>query len=198
MKKILLSFVCSLAILLAFASEPHIINVEVNTESSTIHWIGSKISSSHEGNVKITKGSLAIDHGVLAGGYFSIDMNTITCSDIRSKKKRNYLVDHLKNEDFFNVKEFPVADIRIENAEKGDGNIYKIMALLTIKGITHPIVFEADVNINGSNYSAKAKIKIDRTKWDIKYKSGNFFKDLGDKAILDEIEFDIFLLSVKK
>jgi len=68
---------------------------------------------------------------------------------------------------------------------------------LTIKGITHPISFAADVNVNGKNFLATAKIKIDRTKWDIKYNSGNYFKDLGDKLILDEIEFDIFLLSVK-
>jgi hypothetical protein len=45
--------------------------------------------------------------------------------------------------------------------------------------------------------TSKAKIKIDRTKWDIIYNSGNFFKDLGDKLILDEIEFDIHLLSAK-
>ena len=55
----------------------------------------------------------------------------------------------------------------------------------------------ANVEIKGSNYSATANIKIDRTKWDIIYKSGNFFKDLGDKIILDEIEFDVSLLSVE-
>ena len=198
MKKILLSFVCNLAILFAFAKGPHIVNVMVNTESSTIKWVGSKISSSHEGNVNIEKGFLSINHGVLHGGEFSIDMNSITCTDIKSKKKRDYLVGHLKNEDFFNVKTFPRASISIESATKGDGNIYKIVALLTIKGITHPVIFEADVNINGQDYLAKAKIKIDRTKWGIKYGSGSFFDNLGDKMILDEVEFDIFLLSVKK
>ena len=198
MKKILLSFVFSLAILFAYAKGPHIVNVMVNNENSTIKWVGSKISSSHEGNVKIEKGFLAINHGVLAGGEFSIDMNSITCSDIKSEKKRDYLVGHLKNEDFFNVKTFPRANIIIESANKIDGNIYEIAALLTIKGITHPVIFEADVNINGQDYLAKAKIKIDRTKWGIKYGSGSFFDNLGDKMILDEIEFDIFLLSVKK
>ena len=74
---------------------------------------------------------------------------------------------------------------------------YTIVADLTIKGITHTIDFVADVNINKLEFSATAKIKIDRTQWDIKYHSGNYFKDLGDKLILDEIEFDISLLSVK-
>ena len=108
-----------------------------------------------------------------------------------------YLVEHLKDEDFFNTKDFPVASIKIMRAHKGEENNYEIIANLTIKGITHPITFEADVAINGVNFLAKAKIKIDRTKWGIKYGSGSFFEDLGDKMILDEIGFDVFLVSVK-
>jgi polyisoprenoid-binding protein YceI len=112
-------------------------------------------------------------------------------------RMKQRLEGHLKNKDFFNVEEFPLATITITNAVRGSGNSYKIMANLTIKGITHPISFAADVNVNGKNFLATAKIKIDRTKWDIKYNSGNYFKDLGDKLILDEVEFDIYLLSVK-
>ena len=55
----------------------------------------------------------------------------------------------------------------------------------------------AEVDINGANFVASAELNIDRTKWDIKYKSGSIFKDLGDKAILDEIKFEIFLVSDK-
>jgi len=124
-------------------------------------------------------------------------MNSISCSDIESEKKNQYLVGHLKNEDFFNVEQFPLATITISKAVKGEGNSYKILADLTIKGITQPVTFQAKVEINGLNFLATAKIKIDRTKWDIKYGSGNFFENLGDKMILDEIEFDVYLLSVK-
>jgi len=197
MKNIFLSAILSLLTLFAFSTKPHIDNVRVNTENSTIKWIGSKVASSHEGNINIQKGILMIDHGTLVGGEFSIDMNSISCSDIKSAKKNKYLVDHLKDEDFFNVKDFPLATITIRYAAKSKGNMYKIVADLTIKGITHSISFGAKVNINGLNYSASAKIKIDRTKWDIKYGSGNFFENLGDKMILDEIELDILLLSVK-
>ena len=197
MKKILLSLVLSIATLFAFATKPHIDNVRVNAESSTVKWIGSKVASSHEGNVNIEKGSISIDHGTLVGGEIAINMNSISCSDIDSREKNRYLVTHLKGEDFFNTEAFPLAIIKITRAVKGKGNMYKIIADLTIKGITHSIAFQADVNINGLNYLATAKIKIDRTKWNIKYGSGRFFEDLGDKLILDEIEFDIFLLSVK-
>ena len=196
MKKILLSLVLSIATLFAFATKPHIDNVRVNAESSTIKWIGSKIASSHEGNISIAKGSLSIDHGTLVGGEIAIDMRTITNTDMEGRRKQK-LESHLKNKDFFNVEAFPLAIVKIIRAEKGKGNMYEILADLTIKGITHPITFEADVNINGLHFLAKARMKIDRTKWGIKYGSGSFFKDLGDKMILDEIEFNIFLLSVK-
>jgi len=197
MKNILLSFALSIVTLFAFATKPHIEHVRVNEKNSTIKWVGSKVASSHEGNVNIAKGFLSIDHGTLVGGEIAIDMNSISCSDIESEKKNKYFVDHLKDEDFFNTKEFPVASIKIMRAHKEKGNKYEILANLTIKGITHPIAFEADVSINGVNFLAKAKIKIDRTKWGVKYGSGSFFEDLGDKMILDEIGFDIFLVSVK-
>ena len=196
MKKIFLSAILSVITLFAMATKPHVDYVRVNTENSTVKWKGSKISSSHEGTVNILKGTLNIDHGTLVGGQFSIDMQSLATTDM-SEEYNKKLDGHLKNEDFFNVSEFPTASITITNALRGSGNSYKIIANLTIKGITHPISFAADVDVNGKNFLATAKIKIDRTKWGIKYNSGNYFKDLGDKLILDEIEFDIFLLSVK-
>ena len=197
MKKIFFTIALAIMTTFSFATNLHIDNIRVNTKNSTVKWIGSKIASSHEGNVNIAKGVLAIEHGNLVGGEFSIDMNSIICTDLKADKGGNKIVKHLKNEDFFNVEEFPLAIVRIVRAEKGEGNMYEILAELTIKGITNPIKFQANVDVKGKNFKATANMKIDRTKWDVKYGSGSFFDNLGDKAILDNIEFDIFLLSVK-
>ena len=197
MKKILLSLVLSFVTILGFATEPHIEQVRVDAKKSNIKWIGSKVTSSHEGNVSIAKGVLSINHGTLVGGEIGIDMNSITCTDIESERKNRYLVEHLKNEDFFHTDVFPLAIIKIINAIKTEGNLYKIEANLTIKDITHPIKFDANVNINKLDFLAKAKIVIDRTKWNVKYGSGSFFDNLGDKMILDDIEFEVLLLSGK-
>ena len=196
MKKIFFTIALAIMITFSFANKPHIDNVSVNTKNSTIKWIGSKITSNHEGTINILKGALNIDHGTLVGGQFSIDMQSLATTDM-SEEYNKKLDSHLKNEDFFNVSEFPTALVTIKDVTKGDGNNYSISADLTIKGITHPIKFAAVVMLNGPNFSATAKIKIDRTKWDIKYNSGNFFENLGDKLILDEIILDVFLLSVK-
>ena len=197
MKRTFLTIVLAIITTFSFATKPHIDNVRVNAENSTIKWIGSKVASSHEGTVNIQKGMLMIDHGTLVGGQFSIDMTSINNTDIESEEYRAKLNGHLKNKDFFNVEQFPLATITITKAVKGDDNSYKIIADLTIKGMTHPVTFAAVVTVKGLNVLATAKIKIDRTKWDIKYGSGSFFENLGDKMILDEIEFDVYLLSVK-
>ena len=172
-------------------------STKVNKTNSTVKWTGSKVASAHEGTINVKSGVLDFDHGLLVGGNFVIDMNSIKNTDIESEEYSAKLDKHLKNEDFFNVAEFPTAILTITNAKKRDGNDYYIVADLTIKGKTHPINFAAVVTANGLNFSAIANIKIDRTKWDVTYNSGNFFENLGDYLIKDEIEFDVFLLSVK-
>ena len=193
MKKIILSLALSILTVMSFATKPHVNKVKVNTTNSTLKWTGFKVASSHNGTINIKSGVLDFDHGVLVGGNFVIDMNSIKNTDIESVKLEN----HLKNEDFFNVAEFPTALLTITNAKKRDGDDYYIFADLTIKGKTHPITFSAVVTSEELSFSAIANIKIDRTKWDVTYNSGNFFENLGDYLIKDEIEFDIFLLSVK-
>ena len=203
MKKIAFLITLSVLTLFAMATKPHTDHVRVDSEKSTVKWRGSKITEGHEGFVQIQEGVLMIEHGTLVGGQISFDMNTITNSDIESEKYKAKLEGHLKSDDFFYVEKFPISTLKIREAIKTDvpgGDLqssYTIVADLTIKGITHTIDFVADVNINKIEFSATAKIKIDRTLWDIKYRSGNYFKDLGDKLILNEIEFDISLLSAK-
>ena len=197
MKKIILSLALSTLTLISFASKPHVNKVKVNTTNSTVKWTGSKVASAHEGTINVQSGVLDFDHGLLVGGNFVIDMNSIKNTDIESEEYSAKLEGHLKNEDFFNVAEFPTAVLTITNAKKKDGDDYYILADLTIKGKTHPITFSAVVTSKELSFSAIANIKIDRTKWDVTYNSGNFFEDLGDYLIKDEIEFDVFLLSVK-
>ncbi len=67
------------------------------------------------------------------------------------------------------------------------GNNSWISGNLSIKGITQGIKFPAFIELTEGNLTAKADFNIDRTLWDIRYRSGKFFPELGDKAISDEI-----------
>ena len=97
------------------------------------------------------------------------------------------------NEDFFHVDEFPISSLMIKKSEKLEDSKYKIFGDLTIKGITNSIDFNANIEQSDNNFSANMILIFDRTLWDIKYGSGKFFENLGDRMILDDIELEIKL-----
>jgi hypothetical protein len=69
---------------------------------------------------------------------------------------------------------------------------------LTIKDISQLIAFPAKITFKDGQIFAQAEFNIDRTQWDIKYGSGQFFKELADKAIKDEINFKIEISALIK
>ena len=172
---------------------------EANVKSSKITWLGRKVTSSHNGTVALASGSLEFDGNGLTGGTFELDMTTIKNIDLTDKKKNAKLVGHLKSDDFFSVKSHPKATFKITSVsrkKKGDHN-YKIAGDLTIKGITHPLSFPAKIEGNGNTVNALAKMTFDRAKYNVKFQSGSFFENLGDKAIYDDIEMEVSLVANK-
>ena len=162
---------------------------KVQTEKSTINWVGKKVTGSHEGTINLTVGALVFNGKKLAGGNFTVDMTSLVATDLKGDSKAK-LEGHLKADDFFGTDKFPAANLVIKKiADKGNG-VYGINADLTIKGITKPIGFELVVAENQAN----ADLKVDRTKYDIKYGSGSFFDGLGDKTIYDEFELKVKLV----
>lgn len=177
-------------------------NFKIDSKKSIVRWKGNKVVGGHWGDVDLKSGNLAIEKGQLVGGSFVIDLNTITALDLKEDEGKSKLEGHLKSDDFFAVSKFPSASFsitkveKIANAKRGSNN-YNITGDLTIRDKTHSISFPAIIETKGTWTSAKAEFSIDRTKWDIKFNSGNFFKDLGDKMIKDEIEFVISLSANK-
>ena len=195
-KKILMLSLSFLS-LMSFTTMLHLDHVKVNTEASTVKWVGSKITSSHEGDIKISSGKLVLEDGMLVGGEFVIDMTSMVCTDLKPNEGGDKLVKHLKADDFFGVENHPTSTLKITNVSHVSASNYLITADLTIKGITHPVDFNADVKINNTAYLATATLVFDRTKYGIEYNSGSFFDNLGDYLILDDITLELFLLSVK-
>ncbi|MGY8951179.1 MAG: YceI family protein [Flavobacteriales bacterium] len=195
-KKILILSLSFLS-LMSFTTMLNQDHVKVNIEASTVKWIGSKITSSHEGDIKISSGKLVLEDGMLVGGEFVIDMTSMVCTDLKPNEGGDKLVKHLKADDFFGVENHPTSTLKITNVSHVSASNYLITADLTIKGITHPVDFNADVKINNEAYLATATLVFDRTKYGIEYNSGSFFDNLGDYLILDDITLELFLLSVK-
>ncbi|OWY25156.1 YceI family protein [Sphingobacteriales bacterium UPWRP_1] len=167
----------------------------VDTTASNIVWIGEKVTGKHTGNVKLKSGTLQMDNDKLVGGSFEIDMTTISCTDLEGGMA-DKLVSHLKSEDFFGVDKYPTALFTITRAIPQDtkGN-YKIIGNLTIKEITNPIVFKANVANNGGKISATGDIVVDRSLYNVRFGSGSFFDNLGDKTIYDEFMLKVSLVT---
>ena len=192
MKQFLFAVLILLSSSLAATTVNPIVNEEtkpINVSESAIVWTGKKVTGQHTGNIMIKSGNLDFDNGALTGGSLTIDMASITCSDLKPKGAKK-LEGHLKSDDFFGVPNHPTAQLTFTgvNASKTRGS-YEITADLTIKEITKSITFTAVVGGN----EATAIIVIDRTDFDVRYGSGSFFDDLGDKTIYDDFKLEVKL-----
>lgn len=170
---------------------------EIDTQQSTLEWVGKKVTGQHNGVVSVKKGIINLEGKQITGGEFEIDMTSITVSDIEDPEKNAKLVGHLKSEDFFSVEKHPIAKFMITQVEEKSPERVEITGNLNIKGITRAVRFPATVTYQGDTTLAKGELKLDRSKWDIRYGSGKFFKGLGDKLIDDEIELKLDLVAKK-
>jgi polyisoprenoid-binding protein YceI len=163
---------------------------KIATAQSSIDWVGRKVTGSHNGNITIKQGELILNDGKLVGGSFIVDTTSIKILDIADAATNAQFAGHLASDDFFSSQKFPEATLEIisvkDNHVKGN---------LTIKGITNLVDFNAKVNVNDNLLRATANIVIDRTKYEMKFRSGNFFKDLGDTLIYNDFELNVKVIA---
>jgi len=170
----------------------------VDASKSTLNWKAEKITGSHEGTINIMSGTLKIEAGKIISGSFVINMTTIVNTDLTDAEYNKKLVTHLKSPDFFDVVKFPEGVFTITKPVDISKSVTEVRGNLTVKGITKPLTFKANVMKDGNSYIFNANsIVIDRTLYNIKYGSGSFFSDLGDKAIYDEFIIKLKLVAVQ-
>jgi len=163
----------------------------IESAQSNIDWVGRKVTGAHNGTISIKEGTLTLTDGQLAGGEFTIDTTSIKILDVTDPATNAQFAGHLASADFFASEQYPEAKFIITSAEAADENNYRINGNLTIKGITHPVAFTAAVNNANGTVSASGKIVVDRTLYDMKFRSGNFFKDLGDNLIYNNFDLNV-------
>ncbi len=171
-------------------------NYNVSTDDSTVEWVGKKVTGQHNGVISLQGGRLEMENGQLVGGIFTMDMTTINVQDLSGDSKGK-LEGHLKSDDFFGVQKFPTATFVITKAVPQGPGKYKIVGNITIKGKTEEIQFPATVEEKGGKITANADLSIDRSKFDVRYGSGSFFDNLGDKTIYDNFDLSISLVANK-
>lgn len=169
----------------------------VDTATSSVNWDATKIGGSHQGSVKVKSGTLTTDKTGLTGGEFVVDMNSIAITDGTGEEMKKKLDAHLRSDDFFSVEKNPTASMKITKVASVKDGKQEVTGNLTIKGITKPISFPATITNDGKALKAKAEFQVDRTAYDIKYRSLKFFSDLGDKVIHDKFTLKVDLNAKK-
>lgn len=172
------------------APAPKPVSFKIDPSTSKVEWVAYKLTGQHAGTVNVKSGTLDFNGDKLIAGKLDIDMTALTVTDIQGEWGTK-LLNHLKSDDFFSVEKYPSSSLLVKKAEfKGAGK-YTVVADLTIKGIVKEISFDA--LINQSAGTATADLKVDRTWFDIKYRSGKFFPEVGDKMIKDEFDLKVSL-----
>ena len=161
---------------------------KINVEKSTINWNAKKVTGEHSGTVNFQDGSLTLKEGKVVGGSFTVNMTTLVTTDLSGEWKTK-LEGHLNSEDFFSTAKFKTSTLIFKKVVSKGNDVYAVTADMTIKGITNPITFDLAVKGN----TATTKLKIDRTKYNIKYGSKSFFESIGDKAINDDFDLTVNL-----
>ena len=167
----------------------------VNKVSSDVQWIGRKvIGEQHSGHIQLAGGFIIKNNGKLHSGEILMNMQSITVDDIENPKWNQKLVDHLKNDDFFNIKKYPSAKFVFSKFE-GKGADTRVTGDMTIRNKTIPMNFIFNTVVDVDSSYATGNINIDRSLFEVKYGSGSFFEGLGDKMIMDEFTLNFKLIA---
>lgn len=135
------------------------------TEESTIGFVGSKVTGSHDGGFKKFSGTFSIADGKPGPGPHKIEIDmTSTWSDAEK------LTGHLKSPDFFDVEKFPASTFTITNVAEAEGdNAYTLTGDFTLHGVTKKISFPATVKEADDKVMLDAEFDINRKDFGIVY-----------------------------
>jgi len=163
--------------------------LQADVQKTKLEWLGEKVLGKHTGTIQLQSGWLTWNNNRITAGEFLIDMKTIRDDDGLTN-----LENHLRSDDFFSVEKFPVSKLVITGSDSFEKGTATVKGNLTIKGITNPIEFTAAVQKKDDGTWFYSNIIVDRTKYNVRYGSGKFFDNLGDKIIYDEFKLKVKLL----
>lgn len=195
--KLLLATVLALSTQAFAQTKEQTTQYKVDTEKTKVEWIGKKVSGQHNGTVKVKNGNLVFKASELTGGEIVVDLNSMTVTDLTDKETAAKFLGHMKSADFFDTAKYPEAKLTVKSTKKTDKGL-EVTGDLTMIGQTRPVTFTVtDWKWTDKLVTGKAAVLVDRTKWGLRYGSGQFFKGLGDKMIYDEFTLNIDLTATR-
>ncbi len=173
---------------------------KVDTMNSRVEWKGYKVLKSdqttHFGTIRFESGDITVKEGKLQSGKFVADINTLENIDLKDNQEmKSKLEEHLKSADFFEVGKFPTASYEITKVTESKSGDYNTIldGNLTIKGITKPVQFKANVTVENGNVSiATEPTDIKREdyglKFEIPFENGLLNKEINLQVLIKAME----------
>lgn len=157
---------------------------------SQINWNAKKVTGAHHGVLPQASARIAVSENTIVDGVIRVDMTGLKVTDLEEGEKNAKLTGHLKSEDFFAVDQFPHAVFKIESATAAlDGGTFKVTGTMNIRGISNKESIEITPQYNSDGVlNLTGNVSLDRSKYNVRYGSGSFFKNLGDKMIDDQFD----------
>jgi polyisoprenoid-binding protein YceI len=164
----------------------------LSVNESLITWnvnysIGKK---GHEGTLNLTSGTILVKDGIIQGGNFTINMNSVRATDMTGEGAKD-LEDHLKGDDFLSTKNHPKGYFTVLNSASNPTGKITVSGYLILKGISNTISFPISVLEKPASITIKSTLVVNRTLWGINYQSGSIFGTLKDEAISDDMNITL-------
>ncbi len=150
-------------------------------------------NNGHAGILKLTSGTILVKNGIISGGNFIIDMNSVHATDVDAKD----LDEHLKADDFLSTKNHPKGYFTVLNSVRNSPEKFTVSGYLILKGISNTISLPTTVTETKTAFILKSELSVDRTLWGINYQSGSIFSALKDDIISDQMNITLNLIFKK-
>jgi polyisoprenoid-binding protein YceI len=198
MKKIIL-FIISGSIILVGSwllyNKYRVIIPPVDISRSEVGWSGKSITGGHAGKLNLSRAEIQIKAGELIGGVFEADMRSITCTDITDTAENRSFMEHIANEDFFEVNKYPTAFFQITQVKKIDSDQYEVTGKMKIKEKDNIVSFTAKVESIKEGKRFSALINIDRTQFGIEYAAKGKPGSEKDWFILNDFTLNVNIVT---
>ena len=165
-----------------------------------IEWLGRNLLNKHWGTIAIQQGTVILQAGKPEGGELVIDMTDLVCTDLVGDPLHDVLIDHLKSDDFFDVQNYPTCtytitgSTRLQPDQPGRTNL-RLDGVLSLKDVRAPLSIDLCTGLTpDGRFAAQGAFRLDRTRWNVLYGSGQFFERLGGHLVNDTVELQLRLL----
>lgn len=181
-------------------STTSVMTFNADTDATKIDWEAGKLTGNHTGYIKVAKGYINLNESnEIVGGEFALDMSSITVTDLEEGDGKENLEAHLKGTvegkegDFFNINEYPTGTFVVTGMNVTDGKTW-MEGNLTLLDNSKNIKFPVNMSLEDDKMVLQSEtFTIDRTEWDINFRSKSVFPNIGDKVIYDDISLTVYL-----